>query len=100
MSSNIAFFQSSASIFMRRYMMVFASVLGVLDFSAFLAHQFKRKCRRPEVYETAVRYQFYHVFALLTAEFYIKNSSSDIAGGICFIAGILLLVVRYSRYPC
>ena len=81
---------------MRRYMMVFASVLGAsaVISGAFLAHQLKQQMppAAVEVYETAVRYQFYHVFALLTAGILYKRipSSWILRAGVCFIAGILL----------
>ena len=46
-----------------------AAVFGALAViaGALLAHQLKQKMppAAVEVYETAVRYQFYHVFALL-----------------------------------
>ena len=46
-----------------------AAILGALAViaGAMLAHQLKQKMPESalEIYETAVRYQFYHVFALL-----------------------------------
>ena len=54
---------------MNKRFLIPAAVFGALAViaGAFLAHQLKQKmpAEAIEVYETAVRYQFYHVFALL-----------------------------------
>jgi uncharacterized membrane protein YgdD (TMEM256/DUF423 family) len=54
---------------MNKKFLLQAAILGGLAViaGAFLAHQFRQKMPGAaiEVYETAVRYQFYHVFALL-----------------------------------
>lgn len=73
-----------------------AGLFGALAIfsGAFLAHQLKQKMppAAVDVYETAVRYQFYHVFALMAAGIlYEKFKSPWISrAGNCWIAGILL----------
>ncbi len=59
-----------------------------------LAHLLKQKMTAPalEIYDTAIRYQFYHVFALLATGILsekFNRSWINRAGG-CFIAGIIL----------
>ncbi len=73
-----------------------AGLFGALSViaGAFLAHQFRQQMPLGaiEVYETAVRYQFYHVFALLSAGILgerFQGAWINRAGN-CFIAGILL----------
>ena len=73
-----------------------AAMLGVLSvvFGAFGAHSLKEKIS-PEalnIFETGVRYQFYHVFALLAAGILYKEFSNKFIrwAGIFFIAGIVL----------
>jgi uncharacterized membrane protein YgdD (TMEM256/DUF423 family) len=74
----------------------FAAVAGALGViaGAMLAHQLKKKMPEQalEIFETAVRYQFYHVFALLaTGILSEKFPGSRIRqAGNFFIAGILL----------
>ena len=68
---------------------MFAVILG-----AFGAHQLK-KILSPEditIYETGIRYQFYHTFALLAVGMllYLKPSSLLIKSGYAFAVGILL----------
>ena len=62
---------------MNKLFLLFASIAGALAVlsGAMLAHQLKQQMPEAalEVYEIAVRYQFYHVFALLAAEFLVKN---------------------------
>jgi len=81
---------------MNKRFLITATVYGALAVvaGAFLAHQLKQK-RPPaavEIYETAVRYQFYHLFAL----FACGILSEKFAGiqirraGIFFTVGILL----------
>ena len=75
---------------------MFAAVAGAAAVlaGAMLAHQLKT--RMPEnamtIYETAVRYQFYHVFALLAAGILSERFPGPWLhrAGTCFIAGILL----------
>ena len=81
---------------MNKPFLVFAGIMGAMAViaGAMLAHQLKN--RMPEaaldVYDTAVRYQFYHVFALLAAGILSEkfHSSWMNMAGTCFIAGILL----------
>ncbi len=75
---------------------MFAAVAGAAAVvcGALLAHQLKT--RMPEsalaIYETAVRYQFYHVFALLAVGILSERFPGAWINrsGTCFIAGILL----------
>lgn len=76
--------------------MLFASIAGALAVlsGAMLAHRLKQimPVAALEVYEVAVRYQFYHVFALFTAGVLSERfpgSWMNLAGSF-FIAGILL----------
>jgi uncharacterized membrane protein YgdD (TMEM256/DUF423 family) len=76
--------------------LVFGSIAGATAViaGAMLAHQLKHQMPEEalEVYETAVRYQFYHVFALLATGILperFHGSWMNLAG-ICFIAGVLL----------
>jgi uncharacterized membrane protein YgdD (TMEM256/DUF423 family) len=81
---------------MNKLFLVFASVAGGMAViaGAMLAHQLKSRMPEAalEVYETAVRYQFYHVFALLAAGILSErfHGSWLNRAGTCFIAGILL----------
>jgi len=81
---------------MNKQFVITAAVFGALAVvaGAFLAHQLKQKMPQSaiEVYETAVRYQFYHVFALLAcgilAEKFAGNQIKR--AGFFFTVGILL----------
>jgi uncharacterized membrane protein YgdD (TMEM256/DUF423 family) len=81
---------------MNKLFLIFAAITGATAViaGAMLAHQLKH--RMPEaaldVYDTAVRYQFYHVFALLAAGILSErfHSSWMNLAGTCFIIGILL----------
>lgn len=64
---------------------------------AFGAHALKRiltASGRLEVYETAVKYQFYHAFALLFLGVFLMIKSGDIKwfnyAGICFVIGTFI----------
>jgi len=81
---------------LNKLFLLFASIAGLLAVisGAMLAHQLKQQMPAAalEVYEVAVRYQFYHVFALLMAGMLSERfpgSWMNLAGS-CFIAGILL----------
>src|SRR4051794_23542701 len=81
---------------MQKRFLLMACLFGVLAViaGAFLAHLLKQKMPQAaiEVYETAVRYQFYHVFALLGCGMMIEKFAGvhiNRAGN-CFILGILL----------
>lgn len=73
-----------------------ATLLGALSVAlgAFGAHGLK-KLVPPETistFETGVRYQFYHVFALLAVAILYDRFTADWMryAGICFIVGIIL----------
>jgi uncharacterized membrane protein YgdD (TMEM256/DUF423 family) len=81
---------------MNKRFLITAAIFGALAViaGAFLAHQLKQKMppAAVEVYETAVRYQFYHVFALLACGILTeKFAGIQIRrAGIFFTVGILL----------
>jgi uncharacterized membrane protein YgdD (TMEM256/DUF423 family) len=72
-----------------------ACLLGALSVAlgAFGAHKLKEMISEDavRVFETAVRYQFYHVFALLAAGILYQYFPSKFmrCAGICFILGIV-----------
>jgi uncharacterized membrane protein YgdD (TMEM256/DUF423 family) len=81
---------------MHKGFLVTAALLGALSVAlgAFGAHALKETLSEQSLntYETAVRYQFYHVFALALAGIlrgYFPDSKIRIAG-ILFIAGIIV----------
>jgi len=88
-----------------------AALLGALAviLGAFAAHGLKKLLAAEDlqIFETAVRYQFYHVFALLLAGILYKEFPGKIMSwaGRLFIAGIiifsgslyLLCYVKYSQ---
>lgn len=73
-----------------------AAVFGFLSvvFGAFAAHALKELFSdyAVNIFETGVRYQFYHVFALLAAGILYKDFPNKFIkwSGIFFIAGIIL----------
>ncbi|MEO6454308.1 MAG: DUF423 domain-containing protein [Ginsengibacter sp.] len=73
-----------------------AAVLGALSvvFGAFAAHALKEAIKNDvlSIFETGVRYQFYHVFALLATGILYKDSPGKLLrwAGMFFIAGIIL----------
>jgi uncharacterized membrane protein YgdD (TMEM256/DUF423 family) len=73
-----------------------AAVLGLLSVAlgAFAAHGLKKSVSADalSIFETGVRYQFYHVFALLAAGILYKELPNKFIrwAGIFFIAGIFL----------
>jgi uncharacterized membrane protein YgdD (TMEM256/DUF423 family) len=81
---------------MNKLFLAFAAIAGgtAVLLGALAAHELRKQMPGAalEVFETAVRYQFYHVFALLA----VGMLSERIPGkwmnrsGSCFIAGILL----------
>jgi uncharacterized membrane protein YgdD (TMEM256/DUF423 family) len=81
---------------MRKSFLKTATMLGALSviLGAFGAHALKEKLSADvlAVYETAVRYQFYHVFALLATGILYKEFPDKwlINAGKLFMAGILL----------
>ncbi len=77
-------------------MFSFAFISGALAvvLGAFAAHGLKEKLS-PELlktFETAVRYQFYHTFAMVIAAFLLAKTSHHwpLYAGYCFGAGIIL----------
>lgn len=81
---------------MHRGFLLLATILGALSvgLGAFGAHGLK-KIVGPETvasFETAVRYQFYHVFALLAVAILFEKFPDRFLkwAGNCFIIGILL----------
>jgi len=81
---------------MNRNFLSIAALLGALSVAlgAFAAHKLKEMVG-PEtvaVFETGVRYQFYHVFALLLVALLSDkfNNKWVIWAGNCFITGIIL----------
>ena len=81
---------------MNRNFLVTAALLGALTVAigAFGAHGLKQVVS-PEslgVFETAVRYQFYHVFALLAVAILYKENPGKLLlwSGYLFIIGIIL----------
>ncbi|MEO6538348.1 MAG: DUF423 domain-containing protein [Ferruginibacter sp.] len=73
-----------------------AAVLAALSvlLGAFAAHGLKGKISDQAIliFETAVRYQFYHVFALFITAILYKDFhfNTTFIAGVCFIAGIIL----------
>ena len=73
-----------------------ATILGALSIAlgAFAAHTLKNTISdyALNIFETAVRYQFYHVFALLFTGILFKEFPGKLLkwSGIFFIAGIIL----------
>jgi uncharacterized membrane protein YgdD (TMEM256/DUF423 family) len=73
-----------------------AALLGALSVAigAFAAHQLKGSISgfALEIFETAVKYQFYHVFALLAAGILFREFPNKLMlwSGRLFIAGIIL----------
>jgi uncharacterized membrane protein YgdD (TMEM256/DUF423 family) len=73
-----------------------AAILGALSvaFGAFAAHTLKQSISAYalEIFETAVKYQFYHVFALLAVGILYKEFPNKflVWSGRLFIAGIIL----------
>lgn len=73
-----------------------AALLGAFSVAmgAFAAHSLKQSVSAyaVEIFETSVRYQFYHAFALLIAGILFKEFPGKLLkwAGIFFIAGIIL----------
>lgn len=79
-----------------RKVLLWASSFGFLAvlLGAFAAHSLKARWGAGEllIFETAVRYQFYHTFALFGTGILMKDSEEPFLGkaAFCFISGILL----------
>ncbi|MEO8110115.1 MAG: DUF423 domain-containing protein [Ginsengibacter sp.] len=73
-----------------------AALIGALSvaFGAFAAHSLKESISdyAVSIFETGVRYQFYHVFALMVSGILYKDFKNKFTrwSGILFIAGIIL----------
>jgi len=81
---------------MNKTYLITAAILGAVSvmLGAFGAHGLKTKMNADtfDIFETAVKYQFYHVFALLAVAIvsqYIPGNLINWSGR-CFIAGIIL----------
>jgi len=81
---------------MNKHFLSIAALLGALSviLGAFAAHTLKQIVSPDAlaVFETGVRYQFYHVFALLLVALLSEkfNNRSLVWAGNCFIMGIVL----------
>ena len=81
---------------MNKTFLITAALLGAFTVAlgAFGAHAIKEKVNEYTlgIFETAVKYQFYHVFALLAAGMLFQQFSSNwmLWSGRFFIAGIIL----------
>lgn len=81
---------------MNKSFLITAALLGALSvvLGAFGAHTLKSKIPADalEIFETSVRYQFYHVFALLAVGMLTQFFSGSLItwSGRLFIAGIIL----------
>jgi uncharacterized membrane protein YgdD (TMEM256/DUF423 family) len=81
---------------MNKSFLITAALLGALSviLGAFGAHTLKSRMPADalEIFETSVRYQFYHVFALLTAGMLAQYFPGSLItwSGRLFIAGIIL----------
>jgi uncharacterized membrane protein YgdD (TMEM256/DUF423 family) len=84
--------------------LLFGAILGALAViaGAMLAHQLRQRMPESatEVFETAVRYQFYHVFALLTCGLlserfpgrWLRKAGNIFILGILFFSGSLYAI--------
>jgi uncharacterized membrane protein YgdD (TMEM256/DUF423 family) len=81
---------------MNKLFLTFAAIAGgiAVILGALVAHQLRQHMPENalEVFETAVRYQFYHVFALLSVGILSERFPGKWMNraGSCFIGGILL----------
>ena len=81
---------------MQKYLLIAACILGAVAVAAGAlgSHALERhlSTRHLDVYHTAVRYLFYHIFAIALAVFIAEKTAGSLAlyGGISFLVGILL----------
>ncbi len=81
---------------MRKTYLIIAAVLGALAVAlgAFGAHGLHKiaSAEMVEIYQTGVRYQFYHVFALLAVGLLTEKFSTKLLSlsGLFYVIGILL----------
>jgi uncharacterized membrane protein YgdD (TMEM256/DUF423 family) len=82
--------------FVNKIFLVLACIFGALAViaGAIIAHLLKQRMPESalEIYNTAVHYQIYHVFALIAAGILSEKFPGAMItwAGICFIAGIIL----------
>jgi len=81
---------------MNKTYLIIAAALGAMSvmLGAFGAHGLKTRMNEDtfDIFETAVKYQFYHVFALIAVSIvyqYVPGSLLNWSGR-CFVAGIVL----------
>ena len=81
---------------MSKTFLIIASILGAVSVAlgAFAAHGLKKivPAETVSTFETGVRYQFYHTFALLVIGLLLQRMQSQWLdwAGYCFLVGILL----------
>ncbi len=82
---------------MQKFLLISGAVLGALGvgIGAFGAHALRpvlEASQRMDTYETAVKYQFYHAFALLVAGLLAYRIESPLLGyaGYSFLGGTLI----------
>ena len=81
---------------MERLFMLLASLSGFIAVAAgaFGAHALKKRLSEDmfAVFEVGVRYQMYHVFALIAVAWMISKSASPVltTAGVCFVIGSLV----------
>jgi len=81
---------------MNKTYLITAAILGAASvmLGAFGAHGLKSRMNAEafDIFETAVKYQFYHVFALLSVAIISQSIPGNFLNwsGKCFIAGIIL----------
>jgi uncharacterized membrane protein YgdD (TMEM256/DUF423 family) len=81
---------------MQKFLIISAFILGATAVAAGAmgSHALSKKLTPDylQVYETAVRYMFYHVFAIVIAVFVAGKTGNQLPlyGGISFLAGIIL----------
>ncbi|MEO6289870.1 MAG: DUF423 domain-containing protein [Ginsengibacter sp.] len=81
---------------MNKAFLKIATIIGALSVAlgAFAAHSLKANVSdyAVDIFETGVRYQFYHAFALLASGILYKEFTNNFVrwSGRCFIAGIIL----------
>lgn len=82
---------------MQKLLLQLGGVLGVLSVAigAFGAHGLKdylTKTERLDVFETAIKYQFYHTFAIIIVAVLMNNFDNKLLtySGFAFAAGIVL----------
>ena len=93
---------------MHKGFLITATTLGALSvvLGAFGAHALKKMVPEEalQIFETAVRYQFYHVFAIALAGILYQSFTNSFIqwAGVCFIVGILffsgsLYMLTYAK---